>query len=129
MRLLALVLAASMLAAGCIARGEDPYAYAKKPLYSSGFDLARLGTETVEQQFRVQDGSIGAIRVQVWVNATAGGAQVEVVDPSGRTVLTTDQAADRSYPLTLGQWRVRVTGVPDEAGAIEGQASVHVTRA
>lgn len=132
MRLLALLLVVlALVLAGCSAQGrQDPFAYAKKPLYSSHFDLDPLvGGKTDGQEFRVEDGSIAAVRVQVWVNATAGGANVEIKDPSGRVVMTTSGPhADQSFPLNLGIWTVTVVGVPDAEGKLSGGVGVHVTR-
>lgn len=115
----ALVLVAIMLVlAGCTAKGEDPFAYAKKPLYTGGYDLARLGNGTQTQEFRVQDGSIASVKVNVWVNATAGGARVDVIDPAGTTVLSTTETTERTFPLNLGAWHVRVTGEEGSAGRV-----------
>lgn len=120
-----LVLVAALLLAGCTAKGEDPFAYTKKPLYTGGFDLARLAGETDQQQFRVGDGSIAAIRIQVWVNATAGGAQVQILDPSGRAAVTTTESVDKTVPVNLGAWTVVVDGEPAAAGHV----GILVTRA
>lgn len=116
--MLLVALACALLAAGCTANGQDPYAYAKKPLYTGGFNLERVGPEGDSQEFRVQDGSIASIRVQVWFNGTAGDATVEVSDPSGRVVLTTTETADRSFPLNLGAWRVSVKASEGSTGHI-----------
>lgn len=128
MRLVAVLLTLAVALAGCSAKGEDPLAYTKKPLYGGVFDLGELGNGTDQQQFRVQDGSIGMIKVNVWINATAGGARVNVYDPSGRMVLTTTETTERAFPLNLGQWRVEVLGMPDETGASAGHANIIVTR-
>lgn len=128
MRLLVLPLVLAVALAGCSAKGDDPLAYTKKPLYASVFDLGAIQNGTDEQQFRVQDGSIGMIKVSIWVNATAGGARVNVYDPSGRMVLTTAETVERSFPLNLGQWRVEVVGQPDATGAAAGHVNVIVTR-
>lgn len=128
MRLAALLLVLAVAFAGCSAKGEDPLAYTKKPLYAGGFDLATLKNDTDEQQFRVQDGSIAQIKVNVWINATAGGARVNVYDPGGRMVLTTTETVARAYPLNLGQWRVVVEGMPDETGAASGLVNIIVMR-
>lgn len=128
MRLVAVLLVLAVALAGCSAKGEDPLAYTKKPLYGGVFDLGTLKNGTDQQQFRVQDGSIGMIKVNVWVNATAGGARVNVYDPSGRMVLTTTETTERSFPLNLGQWRVEVVGMPDDTGASAGHANIIVTR-
>ncbi|HET6405727.1 MAG TPA: hypothetical protein VFH78_13880 [Candidatus Thermoplasmatota archaeon] len=121
-RRLALLVTVAVLLAGCSARGSnpenDPWAYTKKPLYAGGFDLARVAGETDSQVFRVTDGSIAAIRVMVWINATAGGATVRVFDPSGNNVLTTSETIERQYGLQLGEWRVEVDGQPESAGII-----------
>lgn len=125
---LVLAVACALLAAGCFAKaGEDPFAYTKKPLYTGGFDLEDIKGED-SQQFRVEDGSIALVRVQVWVNATAGGARVELTDPSGRVVLTTTEGAAQEYPLKLGIWTVKVTPVPDASGAAAGHVAVLATR-
>ena len=119
MRTRLLALAVMLTMAGCIAKAnQDPFAYTRKPLYTGGFDLDGL-TATDQQEFRVEDGSIARVHVQVWVNATAGGARVEVVDPSGRTVLSVTDDAEQSFPLHLGVWTVRVTP--------EGEAAGHVS--
>ena len=120
MRPLVPILVAAILLAGCTAKGDDhdPWAYTKKPLYTGGFDLARIAGETDSQAFRVTDGSIGAVRVLVWINATAGGGTVRVYDPSGNNVLTTSETAERSYGLQLGEWRVEVDGQPASVGRV-----------
>lgn len=126
-RLLTLLLPALVLA-GCSAGADDPFAYTRKPLYTGYFDLDPLaGGKTDSQEFRVEDGSIGRIHVQVWINATAGRGQVDLVDPSGRTALTTTSSTTQSYPLTLGVWKVVVRGEPD-GGALAGHVGVLVTR-
>lgn len=114
-----LVLALLLPMAGCIAKANhDPFAYTRKPLYTGGFELDGLaGTD--EQEFRVEDGSISRVHVRVWVNATAGGARVEIVDPSGRVVMQATDDAQAAFPLELGVWRVRVTP--------EGEAAGHVS--
>lgn len=120
MRAFALLLVAAVALAGCAANAEDPFAYTRKPLYTGHFELDPLaGGKTDSQEFRVEDGSIARVHVQVWVNATAGGARVEVVDPSGRTVLSVTDDAEQSFPLHLGVWTVRVTP--------EGEAAGHVS--
>lgn len=130
MRLSVLLLVPALLLAGCAANAQqDPFAYAKKPLYTGHFDLEPLaGGKVDSQQFRVEDGSIGFVNVRIWVNNTAGDAKVEIVDPSGRTVLTTTQHAEQAFPLNLGIWKVVVTGTPDESGALAGGVGVLVTR-
>ena len=109
-----------VVAAGCTARGgdDDPWAYTRKPLYAGGFDLERIAGQTDAQEFRVTDGSIGAIRVLVWVNATAGGGTVRIYDPSGDLRLTTSETVERQYGLQLGSWRVEVEGQPASAGVM-----------
>lgn len=131
MRALAvLALAAATVLAGCSANAKDPFAYARKPLYTGHFELEPLAQGKVDsQEFRVEDGSIGYVHVQVWVNNTAGDATVEVVDPSGRTVLTATEDAEQKYPLTLGVWKVLVRGAPDAEGRLAGNVGILVTRA
>lgn len=133
MRLVALLsVVLALVLAGCSAQGQqqDPFAYAKKPLYTSHFELDPLvGGKTDGQQFRVEDGSIAAVKVQIWVNATAGGGSVELQDPSGRVVMTTTGPyAEQSFPLNLGVWTVTVKGAPDESGKLSGGVGVLVTR-
>lgn len=111
--------------AGCTAKGSnDPFAYMKKPLYTGGFDLEDIATRD-QQEFRVEDGSILQVYAQVWVNATAGGAQVEISDPSGRVVLSTTEHAEQGFPMTLGVWRVKVTPTSEDAA---GHVGILVTR-
>jgi hypothetical protein len=129
MRAFAVLLLAAVVLAGCSANAQDPFAYAKKPLYTGHFELDPLvDGKTDSQEFRVEDGSIGYVRVQVWVNDTAGDATVEVLDPSGRAVLTTSANADQSFPLNLGVWKVVVRGAPDAEGKLSGNVGVLVTR-
>lgn len=125
-----LLVCAALVLAGCAAKGQqDPFAYTRKPLYTGHFDLDPLaGGKVDSQQFRVEDGSIAEIRVQVWVNATAGGALVEILDPSGRTVVSTTTHAEQRFPLNLGIWTVKVRGQPDEAGQVAGGVGILVTR-
>lgn len=124
MRLLVLALVPMLALSGCIAKAkQDPFAYTRKPLYTGWFELDGM-TAPDEQQFRVEDGSIGQVHVQVWVNATAGGALVEVIDPSGQTRMSVTDDAALGFPLSLGVWHVRVT--PE--GAAAGDASILVTR-
>lgn len=122
MRFLALPLALAVVLAGCAARGsDDPLAYTRKPLYVGGFALAQVAqTEnlTQSQQFWVSDGSIGEIHVQVWVNATKGGARVIVTDPSGHVALDTTTAAEQGFGLNLGAWKVTVEAEPESAGLV-----------
>ena len=121
-RLLAVALVLTM--AGCFAKAnQDPFAYTRKPLYTGGFDLDGLAA-TDEQQFRVEDGSISEVHVQVWVNATTGSARVEVEDPSGQVYMNTTQSGEMGFPLRLGVWHVRVT--PE--GEATGHVAVLVTR-
>ena len=123
-RLLVVPLVVMLAMAGCIAKAkQDPFAYTRKPLYTGTFELDGLNA-TDGQQFRVEDGSIGQIHVQVWVNATAGGATVEIVDPSGQARMRVTDDAAQGFPLNLGVWSVRVT--PD--GEASGDVSILVTR-
>ena len=123
-RLLVVPLVATLAMAGCFAKAnQDPFAYTRKPLYTGAFTLDGLNA-TDEQQFRVEDGSIGQVHVQVWVNATAGGATVEVVDPSGQTRMSVTDDAAMGFPLALGVWHVRVT----PQGEAAGDVSILVTR-
>ena len=129
MRASAALLLAAMVLAGCSANAQDPFAYAKKPLYTGHFELEPLaGGKTDSQEFRVEDGSIGFVRVQLWVNNTAGDATVEVYDPAGRAVITTTTGVDQSFPLNLGVWKVVVRGTPDAEGKLSGNVGVLVTR-
>lgn len=108
-----------VLLAGCAAEGgEDPFAYMRKPLYAGGFDLARLGDNAQTQEFRVTDGSIGQIRVQVWINATSGGASVTLRDPSGDLRMATDTTKEQRFPLDLGRWTVEVDGQAGSSGLV-----------
>jgi hypothetical protein len=114
----ALALAAGL--SGCVARGQktDPFAYAKVPLFASRFDLASAGNES--QQFRVEDGSIAMLRVQVWVNATVGGMEeLQLVGPSGSVAWTTSSAGETSVPVDLGTWTVTVSAHPGSAGSVD----------
>lgn len=125
-----LVIVALVALAGCTAEGQDPFAYMRKPLYTGWFDLAPLAEGSTDgQEFRVEDGSIAQIRLQVWVNATHGGGRVQVYDPSGDLVIDTTQPTLQTSGLELGVWRVVVSGAPAEDGAIVGSASLLVTRA
>ena len=129
MRLSVLLLVPALLLAGCAANAQDPFAYAKKPLYTGHFELEPLaGGKTDSQQFRVEDGSIGYVNVRIWVNNTAGDSNVDVIDPSGKTVLSTTSHAEQAFPLNLGIWTVVVSGTPDESGALAGGVGVLVTR-
>lgn len=115
---LLVALAAALVLAGCSAKGEDPFAYTRKPLYTGGFDLEDLRDKTDLQTWRVEDGSITAMKVQVWVNATAGHAEVRILDPSGRDAFVTTENGERTFPLHLGQWRVHVKGDAEAAGHV-----------
>lgn len=118
----ALLLVAATLLAGCTASGgEDPWAYTKRELYSGGFDLTKVSARegsTDNQEFRVTDGSIGAIRLLVWVNNTAGTPTITINDPSGRTILQTSQTTERQTSLALGAWTVRIDSPPGTEGRI-----------
>lgn len=118
MRLLAPLLFVALALAGCTASGQDPWEYTKKPLYAGGFDLADLSGTSETQEFRVTDGSIGAIRLLVWVNATAGAANVRISNPSGHEVLSTSEFAERQYGLELGAWVVNVSAEENSAGVV-----------
>lgn len=119
---LVVALVAALALAGCSARGSDPandpWAYTKKPLYTGGFSLDRIAGEADSQEFRVTDGSIAAVRILVWVNATQGGGTVRLYDPSGDLVLTTTETTERQYGLQLGSWRVEVEGLTGSSGMI-----------
>lgn len=123
---LTLLTLAALFAAGCSARGDDdPFAYIRKPLYTGSFDLEHLGeNHTASQRFWVTDGSIGSIKVQVWVNATAGAAVVKVMDPDGNVALSSDESTSSRFPLALGDWTVVVEGTQDA----KGNVGVLVTR-
>jgi len=113
--LLAVLVVAAM--AGCSARGApDYFAYTKKPIYVGSFDLAH-GAD--RQNFYVEDGSIGQLRAQVWINATAGGARVDVVGSSGATVWSTSASGSQALRVDLGQWTVTVTPTDGAAGEVE----------
>lgn len=118
--LVALALLLALALAGCSARGgdTDPWAYTKKPIYTGGFNLERIAGDTATQEFRVSDGSIAAIRVLVWVNATQGGGTVRLFDPSGNQVLTTTETTEHQYGLQLGAWRVEVDGLEGSTGLV-----------
>lgn len=127
MRVAAFLLAASfLLMAGCSAKGaQDPFAYTRKDLAHTSFDLALTQNKTDEQQFRVEDGSIATIQLRVWVNATAGHATVDIYGPSGKKALSTSETTSATVPIDLGVWRIVVTGTSDAAG----DASIVATRA
>jgi hypothetical protein len=112
--MLALLVVAAALA-GCSARGSAPdyFAYTKKPLYVGTFDLA---AGPGQQNFDVEDGSISALHVQVWVNATKGGAHVEFLDATGHPAWSTDASATMSLPVDIGTWTVNVTPAAGSAG-------------
>ena len=119
-RVALLAIVHALVLAGCSARGgnEDPWAYTKKPLYAGGFSLERIAGHTDSQEFRVTDGSIAAVRVLVWINATQGGGTVRVSDPGGHVVLSTSDTADQSFGLQLGRWVVEVEGLTGSAGTV-----------
>jgi hypothetical protein len=115
---LALLIPALFLA-GCTATGDsDPFAYARKPLYTGGFEIAEIGEDGDSQTFRVTDGSIASVRMLVWVNASAGGATVTIADPAGSTMMTTSETAERSVPLNLGVWTVDLQARPESVGLV-----------
>lgn len=112
------LLAVVLFLAGCVAQaGNDPLAYTRKPLYSGGFDLDGMNA-TDAQEFRVEDGSIVNVHVRVWVNATAGGARVDVYAPSGKLLHTTTEASHAALPLELGVWRVEIVPLGPSAGHV-----------
>lgn len=113
-----LLLAVAVALAGCTASGEDPFAYTKKPLYAGGFDLARIAGTTDSQEFRVTDGSIAGIDVRVWINATAGGAHVKLINPSGAVAYETSATDAKAIPMELGVWRVEVDAPAGSAGIL-----------
>ncbi|HUR67991.1 MAG TPA: hypothetical protein VM370_02005 [Candidatus Thermoplasmatota archaeon] len=119
MHRLVLPLVGALLLAGCSAQGQtDPFAYTKKPLYAGGFDLAKLDGASERQEFRVSDGSIPAVQLNVWINATAGGASVIIRDPAGHVALETSETTSRAVGLNLGAWTVDVQGQPASAGIV-----------
>ena len=114
-----LLVVAALVLAGCAARGnEDPFAYMRKPLYAGHFDLADAQGTTATNKFWVDDGSIAQIRIQVWVNNTAGDARVVIKDPSNFTVLDTTSSVEQRFGLDLGAWTVTVEGSPEAAGNV-----------
>lgn len=118
-------LAATIPLAGCLgsADAEDPLAYLRKPLYASTFHLSELGEDGTDfQEFRVTDGSIVEIRLQVWINATAGAATVKITNPSGHVVFEGTQTGEVLAFVELGVWRVDVTG------SGEGEVGILATR-
>lgn len=127
MRRVLLVLVLAVALAGCSARAnrDDFFGYMKKPLFASGFNLEDARYAPQSQQFFVEDGSIGKIQIQIWVNATAGSGTVHVYDPHGSEIQQTSQSTTLTLPLELGAWKITVTGTPDAAG----RADVLVTRA
>lgn len=131
-RLLAATLSALALAvalAGCTAQGgRDPFAYAKKPLYTGHFDLASMPVEGDTQQFFVDDGSLTKFRIRVFVNATEGGGRVDVFGPSGQLVVSSSATSDQTIPVDLGAWTVKVYRQPGEGGAAAGSVELLVTR-
>lgn len=122
MRIVPVLLVAALFPlAGCVGSAggeEDPFAYIRKPLFASNFDLERVGDGTDSMEFRVQDGSIVEVRIQVWVNATAGDAVVRVVKPSGHVVYETTTSGTRSVFVELGAWRVEVEGSNSPQGDV-----------
>lgn len=123
---LTLALAAALALAGCAARGDDdPFAYMRKPLYASSFDLSELQGTSKTHGFDVEDGSIAQLQVQVWVNATAGDARVVLRDPSGVVAMDTTTSKSMRFGLDLGRWTVTVEGSQGAAGDV----GVMVTRA
>jgi hypothetical protein len=126
-RALALALVAAVLLAGCGARAnrDQFFGYMKKPIYASGFALEDARATPQTQQFFVEDGSIGKVSVQVWVNATAGTATVQIVNAHGDTIVNTASSTTVSVPVDLGAWKITVSGSPDAAG----RADVLVKRA
>ena len=115
-----LAVCAFMLLAGCSARGspdQDPFAYVRKDLAHTAFDLAATAGKSDEQKFRVEDGSVARIKLIVWVNATAGNATVDIYAPSGRDVLSTQQSTTLTVPVDLGVWRFVVHASPGANGS------------
>lgn len=113
----------AVASAGCVVTAkDDPFAYLREPLYSGGFDLT-ASSVAESQAFRVEDGSIAEVRVEVFVNLTQGRALVELVDPSGATVLSVAESVERGFPLRLGVWTVTVT--PESA---QGHVGILATR-
>lgn len=114
-----LLLALAVVLAGCAASGgDDPFAYTRKPLYAGGFDLARVAGASDAQEFRVTDGSIAAIELRVWINATTGGARVLIADPSGYQAMYAQQTGLVTSGLQLGVWTVRVEADEGSAGIV-----------
>lgn len=115
--ILALALLLALALAGCSARGGGPdhFGYTKKDLYTGTFDLA-AGPDA--QSFFVEDGSIGQVRAQVWINATAGGATITFTDARGRDVWTTSQSGATTLPQDLGQWGVKIVPTAGSAGTV-----------
>lgn len=122
---LALLIAPLLLAsafAGCAARGDDdPFAYMRKPLYASSYDLADA---PIDDRFWVSDGSIAQVQVQVWVNVTEGDARVRVIDPAGHVSIDTTASTMQRFALRLGEWRVEVEA---SEGAV-GEVGILATR-
>ena len=119
-RTLAFLVLAALFLAGCSARGaNDPFAYMRKPLYTGHFDLDQVPAAGDGQTFRVDDGSISFVRVQAWINATAGGGRVTVTDPSGYVRVDTTQDVDQRFAMELGAWQVHVEAQPGSAGSVE----------
>ena len=119
-RIVLAILIVAMLA-GCSAKGskDDFFGYMKKPLYASSFNLERTRAAPQSEQFFVEDGSIGTISIQIWVNATAGAGTVQVYDPTGAEVIHTMQSMKQPFSLSLGAWKIVVTASPDAVGKVD----------
>lgn len=116
-----LALAVVVMLAGCSAKAnrDDFFGYMRKPLYASGFDLAHAASAPQTQEFFVEDGSIASVRIQVWINATAGSGDVSIYTPSGHLVWHATSTGEQSIPLELGAWKIVVAGSPDAAGHVD----------
>ena len=103
--------------AGCSASGSKPdyFGYTKKAIYTGTFDLA-AGPDG--QKFFVDDGSIGQLKAQVWINATAGGATITFTDARHRDVWTTSASGASVLPPDLGEWSLNVTPTHGAAGSV-----------
>ncbi|MEA3201131.1 MAG: hypothetical protein QOE90_2559 [Thermoplasmata archaeon] len=121
MRRLLVLLVVAVALAGCSARANKDalFGYMKKPVFASSFPLADARAVPQSQQFFVEDGSIASLQIQVWVNATAGGATVSIVDAHGDEVLRTTQSTTVAAPLDLGAWKVTVAGTRDATGQVD----------